>query len=51
MGLTKTLWDRKERHSRVAKHGVSEEVREQINETLRKVEKGSKVCLANSSRA
>lgn len=45
-GLAEALRDREERHSRVPKHGISEEDREQINETLRKVEKGSKVFLS-----
>ena len=42
-GLSEALRDREERHSRVQKHGVSEEDQVQISETLCKVEKGSKI--------
>ena len=37
-GLAEALRDREERHSRVQKHGVSEEDQAQISETLCKVE-------------
>ena len=45
-GLAEALRDREERHSRVQKHGVSEEDQIQISETLCKVEKGSKVFIS-----
>lgn len=44
-GLAEALKDREERHSRVQKHGVSEEDQALISETLCKVEKGSKVFI------
>lgn len=44
-GLAEALKDREEKHSRVSKHGVSEEDAEQMSETLNKVEKGSKVFI------
>ena len=45
-GLAEALREREERHSRVQKHGVSEEDQVQISETLCKVEKGSKVFIS-----
>ena len=45
-GLAEALKDREERHSRVAKHEVSEENQKRISEVLCKVEKGSKVFLS-----
>lgn len=45
-GLAEALKDREERHTRVPKHGISEEDQELISETLCKVEKGSKVFLS-----
>lgn len=45
-GLAEALKDREEKHSRVPKHGISEEDRMQISETLCKVEKGSKVFIS-----
>ena len=44
-GLAEALKEREERHSRVQKHGVSEEDQARISETLCKVEKGSKVFI------
>lgn len=45
-GLAEALKDREERHSRVQKHGVSEEDQALISDTLSKVEKGSKVFIS-----
>ena len=45
-GLNEALKDREERHSRVQKHGVSEEDQALISGTLCKVEKGSKVFIS-----
>ena len=45
-GLAEALKDREERHSRVQKHGVSEEDQAMISETLCKVEKGSKIFIS-----
>ena len=45
-GLAEALKDREERHSRVQKHGVSEEDQAIISETLCKVEKGSKIFIS-----
>lgn len=45
-GLAEALKDREERHSRVQKHGVSEEDQALISDTLCKVEKGSKVFIS-----
>jgi len=45
-GLAEALKDREEKHSRVPKHGISEEDQQQISETLCKVEKGSKVFIS-----
>lgn len=45
-GLAEALRDREERHSRVQKHGISEEDQAQISETLCKVEKGAKVFIS-----
>ena len=45
-GLAEALKDREERHSRVQKHGISEEDQMRISETLCKVEKGSKVFIS-----
>ena len=42
-GLSEAMQEREERHSRVQKHGVSEEDQALISETLCKVEKGSKI--------
>ena len=44
-GLAEALRDREERHSRVPKHGISEEAREELFAALVKAEKGSKVFL------
>ena len=44
-GLAEALKDREEKHSRVPKHGISEEDAEQISETLIRIEKGSKVFI------
>lgn len=44
-GLAEALKEREERHTRVAKHGISEEEQEQISELLCRVEKGSKVFI------
>ena len=44
-GLAEALRDREERHSRVPKHDISEEKRDQISEILLRVDKGSKVFL------
>lgn len=45
-GLTEALRDREERHSRVQKHGISEEKQMEISNVLCRVEKGSKVFLS-----
>ena len=45
-GLAEALRDREERHSRVQRHGVSEEDQAHISETLCKVEKGSKLFVS-----
>lgn len=45
-GLTEALKEREERHTRVQKHGISEEDQAQISNTLCKVEKGSKVFIS-----
>ncbi len=45
-GLKEALTEREERHSRVEKHGISEEMQEQISSTLMRVEKGSRVFLS-----
>lgn len=45
-GLSEALRDREERHSRVQKHGVSEEDQARISEILCRVEKGSKVFIS-----
>lgn len=42
-GLQEALQDRRERHSRVAKHDVSEDDAEAINIALLKLEKGTQV--------
>lgn len=44
-GLAEALKEREERHTRVQKHGISEEEQEHISDLLCKVEKGSKVFL------
>ena len=44
-GLSEALREREERHSRVQKHGISEEDQERISETLMYMEKGSKVFI------
>ncbi len=44
-GLAEALKDREERHSRVQKHGVSEEKQLEISDTLLHVEKGTRVSL------
>ena len=45
-GLAEALRDREERHSRVQKHGVSEEDQARISEALSRVEKGSKIFIS-----
>jgi hypothetical protein len=42
-GLAEALKDREEKHSRVPKHGISDEKKQELSETLIRVEKGSKV--------
>lgn len=42
-GLAEALREREERHSRVPKHGISDEKKQELSETLIRVEKGSKV--------
>lgn len=44
-GLAEALKIREEQHSRVPKHGISEEAKEEIYAVLIKAEKGSKVFL------
>lgn len=45
-GLSEALRDREERHTRVQKHGISEEDQERISETLVHMGKGSKVFIS-----
>jgi YolD-like protein. len=45
-GLAEALKDREERHSRVQKHGISEEDMERISSVLLHVEKGSKAFVS-----
>ena len=45
-GLKEALALREEIHSRVEKHGISEEQQAEINKTLCKIEKGCKVFIS-----
>ena len=45
-GLQEALRDREERHSRVEKHEISEEMAERVSKTICKLERGMKVQIS-----
>lgn len=46
-GLKEALLDREERHSRVDKHGVSEETQEKLSKLLKRADRGMRVWISH----
>lgn len=44
-GLQEALRDREERHSRVERHEISDEIKEKISAVILRIEKGTRVAL------